>query len=58
MKTKRRGNNSAAATRQDSWTPPAETGSLLTLDISAAMDGAARSRDMKAPGSMPNTHAL
>ena len=57
MKTKRRGNNSAAATRQDSWMPPAETGSLLTLDISA-MDGAARFRDMKAPGSMPNTHAL
>ena len=38
MKTKRRGNNSATGTRQDSWTPPAETGSLLTLDISA-MDG-------------------
>jgi hypothetical protein len=57
MKTKRRGNNSAAATRQDSCTPPAETGSLLTLDISA-MDGAARFRDMKARGSMPNTHAL
>ena len=57
MKTKRRGNNSTAATRQDSWTPPAETGSLLTLDISA-MDGAARFRDMKARGSMPNTHAL
>ena len=57
MKTKRLGNNSAAATRQDSWTPPAETGSLLTLDISA-MDGAARFGDMKATGSMPNTHAL
>ena len=57
MKTKRHGNNSAAATRQDSWMPPAETGSLLTLDISA-MDGAARFRDMKARGSMPNTHAL
>ena len=57
MKTKRRGNSSAAATRQDSCTPPAETGSLLTLDISA-MDGAARFRDMKARGSMPNTHAL
>ena len=56
MKTKRRGNNSAAATRQDSWTP-AETGSLLTPDISAT-DGAARFRDMKASGSMPNTHAL
>ena len=57
MKTKRRGNNSATGTRQDSWTPPAETGSLLTLDISA-MDGAARFRDMKERGSMPNTHAL
>ena len=57
MKTKRRGNNFAAATRQDSWTPPAQTGSLLTLDISA-MDGAARFRDMKARGSMPDTHAL
>jgi len=57
MKIKRRGNNSAAATRQDSWTLAAETGSLLTLDISA-MDGAARFRDMKARGSVPNTHAL
>ena len=57
MKTKRRGNNSVAATRQDFWTPAAETGSLLTLDISA-MDGAARFRDMKARGSVPNTHAL
>ena len=57
MKTKRRGNNSVAATRQDFWTPAAETGSLLTLDISA-MDGAARFRDVKARGSMPNTHAL
>jgi hypothetical protein len=57
MKTKRRGNNSAAGTRQDSWTPPAETGSLLELNISA-MDGAARFRGMKARGSMPNTHAL
>jgi len=57
MKTKRRRNNSAAATRQDSWTLAAETGSLLTLDISA-MDGAARFRDVKARGSMPNTHAL
>jgi len=57
MKTKRRGNNFAAVTRQDSWTPPAETGFLLTLDISA-MDGAARFRDMKARGSMLNTHAL
>jgi len=49
MKTKRRGNNFAAATRQDSWTPPAEPGSLLTLDISA-MGRAARFRDMKARG--------
>ena len=57
MKTKRHGNNSAAATRQDSWMPPAETGSLLTLDISA-MDGAARFRDMKGRGSIRNTHAL
>jgi len=57
MKTKRRGNNSVAATRQDSWTPLAETGSLLTLNISA-MGGAARFREMKARGSMPNTHAL